>query len=253
MQRCLLFASEEQMADRDLCGRTLGEFVLLELLGSGGFGDVYRASQPGLDRDVVVKVLHEQEGRNAGARQRFQREAQLASRLDHHYAAHVHAFGVEDEDGLLWIAMEHVRGITVDKWLIEHGPMPLGQLVPFFERLADVVDCAHDLEIVHRDLKAANVMVIERGGKLIPKLLDLGIAKASEELAPRRPEPRPSAESPELVAAGGANEPVTRSARLTRPGERLGSELQRRFGTDPPRGALVIQRDAAAVAGAALY
>jgi serine/threonine protein kinase len=71
--------------------------------------------------------------------QRFLREARLASRLDHPYAAHVYAFGIEEQDGLLWIAMERVRGVTLAAWLTTHGPMPPGQFVAFFERIAAVV------------------------------------------------------------------------------------------------------------------
>ena len=105
------------MADRDLCGRTLGEFVLRERIDEDGSGAVYRGEQPLLGRDVVVKVLHQRH--DADALQRFMREAQLASRLDHPYAAHVYAFGVEDEDGLPWIAMELVQGITLKRWLAD--------------------------------------------------------------------------------------------------------------------------------------
>jgi len=212
------------MADLDLRGRTLGEFVLRELLGTGGFGDVYRAFQPRLDREVVVKVLRESDD---GARQRFRRESQLASLLDHHFAAHIYASGSEDADGLLWIAMELVPGVAFDAWLREHGPMPLKDLVPFFELIADVVDCAHERGIIHRDLKPSNVMVIERGGKMIPKLVDFGIAKASYELAPLRMALWTRVGSLDLAPAR-ADGPITRDApakdRLTRPGDKLGSE-----------------------------
>jgi serine/threonine protein kinase len=73
--------------------------------------------------------------------------------------------------------MEYVHGITLKHWLRDRGPMSLEQLVPFFERVAEVVQEAHDHGIVHRDLKPSNVMVIERGGHLFPKLLDFGVAK----------------------------------------------------------------------------
>jgi serine/threonine protein kinase len=92
------------------------------------------------------------------------REAQLASRLDHPYAAHVYAFGAEDEDGLPWIAMELVHGVTLRDWLETRGPMLLDQFVPFFECVAQVVQAAHEGGIVHRDLTPSNMMVIERGG-----------------------------------------------------------------------------------------
>src|SRR6185503_964132 len=116
---------------------------------------------------------------------RFLREAKLASQLDHPYAAHIYAFGIES-DGLFWIAMEMVHGATLARWLRERGVLAPDQLIPLFERIAEVVQCAHDAGIVHRDLKPSNVMVIERAGRLLPKLLDFGIAKFVGEPPPRR-------------------------------------------------------------------
>jgi serine/threonine protein kinase/WD40 repeat protein len=168
----------EPTVNRDLSGCTLGRYRLHERIGAGGFGTVYRGEQPQLGRDVVVKVLHRQLQLDDDALRRFLREARLASRLDHPYAAHVYAFGVEDEDGLAWIAMELVQGVTLRHWLEKHGPMTLEQFVPFFERLAEVVQASHERGIVHRDLKPSNVMVSEGTDGLIPKLLDFGIAKS---------------------------------------------------------------------------
>src|SRR5215218_6235294 len=161
----------------ELCGRTVGEFVLRERIGEGAFGAVYRCEQPLLGREAVLKVLHGRLRARPVMVQRFLREARLASRLDHPYAAHVYAFGFEKDDGLLWIAMEMVHGTPLDRWLRDRGPLPLGELVPFFERIAEVVQTAHERGIIHRDLKPSNVMVIERAGRLLPKLLDFGIAK----------------------------------------------------------------------------
>ena len=107
----------------------LGEFVLRERLGEGGFATVWRADQPALGRDAVVKVLHAR-----GASGRFLDEVRLAARLDHPYAAHVYAFGAE-EDGRLWIAMERVRGTALDEMLLVSGPMPLERLIPLVDRL----------------------------------------------------------------------------------------------------------------------
>jgi len=169
----------------ELSGRRIGEYVLCEPLDEGGFGKVYRCEQPTLGREAVIKVLHRKLRSHDAQLQRFLREAQLASRLDHPYAAHVYAFGVDENDGLLWIAMEFVHGITLKHWLRDHGPMPLPQFVPFFELVAEVVQTAHDRGIVHRDLKPSNVMVIERAGRLLPKLLDFGVAKLRDgELLP---------------------------------------------------------------------
>jgi WD40 repeat protein/serine/threonine protein kinase len=169
------------MGDLDLCGRTLGDFVLRTKIDEGGFGLVYRAEQQSLKRTVVVKVLHpERIGRGASV-ERFLREARLAAQLDHPYAAHVYASGVEEDVELWWIAMELVKGVTLAAWLKKHGAMPLERFVPFFDCVAEVLHEAHVLGIVHRDLKPDNMMVIERGGRLFPKLLDFGIAKADHE------------------------------------------------------------------------
>src|SRR5215510_5209052 len=97
----------------ELVGRSLGEFVLRERIGEGGFGAVYRAIQPALDREAVVKVLHSRLHAAPATTERFLREARLASKLDHPYAAHVYAFGV-DAQGEHWIAMELVRGTPLD-------------------------------------------------------------------------------------------------------------------------------------------
>jgi serine/threonine-protein kinase len=163
-----------------LIGRTLGKLTIVEPLGRGGSGEVYRAEQVQLGRSAVIKVLRRDVARSPLRIDRFLREAQLASRLDHPYAAHIYGFGAEP-DGLLWIAMEHVRGATLDDLVVRRGAMPPAIFGPLFGRLCEVVHTAHELGIVHRDLKGANVMVIERAGQLLPKLLDFGIAKVLHE------------------------------------------------------------------------
>ncbi len=159
-----------------LVGRKLGEFIVREQMSSGGFGLVFRAEQPALAREAVIKVLHARLRASETVIQRFLREAKLASRLDHPFAAHIYAFGVET-DGLMWIAMELVRGTPLDRLLEARGAIPLERFVPLLERICQVVQTAHEQGIVHRDLKPANVMVLVRAGQLLPKLLDLGIAK----------------------------------------------------------------------------
>jgi tRNA A-37 threonylcarbamoyl transferase component Bud32 len=168
-------------SDHELRGRQLGDFVLRECIGQGAFAAVYRCEQPLLGREAVIKVLHQRLRESEVVLQRFMREARLASRLSHPYAAHVYAFGVEPEDGLAWIAMEMVAGTSLEHWLKEQGPLALDVLVPFVEHVAEVVQDAHDHGIVHRDLKPSNVMMIEHAGRLFPKLLDFGIAKMIDE------------------------------------------------------------------------
>ena len=169
-----------------LVGRRLGEFVVREPLSSGGFGTVYRAEQMTLAREAVIKVMHTSLRASETLIQRFLREAKLASRLDHPFAAHIYAFGAEP-DGVLWIAMELVRGTPLDKLLGAQGPIALERFVPLLERICQVVQTAHDQGIVHRDLKPGNVMVLARAGQLLPKLLDLGIAKLADEGEPAAP------------------------------------------------------------------
>ena len=159
-----------------LIGRSLGKFTVMEQLGKGGSGEVYRAEQVQLGRSAVIKVLRREVASAPNKVERFLREAKLASRLDHPYAAHVYAFGAE-VDGVLWIAMEHVKGVTLDELIARRGAMPANLFAPLFGRLCEVVHTAHELGIVHRDIKGSNVMVIERAGQLLPKLLDFGIAK----------------------------------------------------------------------------
>src|SRR5690606_7319530 len=101
-------------------------------------------------------------------------------RLDHPYAAHVYAFGAES-DGLLWIAMELVRGQTLTALVRERGPLPVEQFAPLCAALCEVVHAAHELGIVHRDIKPSNVMVVASGDRLLPKLLDFGVAKLLED------------------------------------------------------------------------
>lgn len=162
-----------------LIGRTLGKFTIVERLGLGGSGEVFRAEQTQLGRSAVIKVLRREVATVPNRVERFLREAKLASRLDHPYAAHVYAFGAET-DGVLWIAMEHVRGTTIDDLISTRGALPPDVFAPLFGRLCEVVHSAHELGIVHRDIKGGNVMVIDRSGQLLPKLLDFGIAKGED-------------------------------------------------------------------------
>src|SRR5690606_32642691 len=130
-----------------LIGRALGEFVIREPLAGGGFGQVYLAEQKALRREVVIKILREKLAHEATHVQRFLREARLATLLDHPYAAHTYAFGAEP-DGLLWIAMEHVRGTTLATLLRYQGPIPLERFAPLIERICQVVETAHEQGIV---------------------------------------------------------------------------------------------------------
>ena len=169
-------ARESRPLDESLTGRRVGDFTIGEQFDQGGYGAIYRAEQMTLGREVVIKVLRRRGDRNHERTQRFLREAHLASQLDHPYAAHIYAFGAEP-DGLLWIAMELVRGTPLKQLLATQGSLSLIRLVPLVEKICEVVYTAHQQGIVHRDIKPANVMVLSRAGRLLPKLLDFGIAR----------------------------------------------------------------------------
>ncbi len=185
------------MSAEELTGRTLGDFVVRHRIGEGGFGAVYRAEQPLLGREAVIKVLHGRHRSSKTAIQRFLREARLASKLDHPYAAHIYAFGVEP-DNLMWIAMEYVKGQTLHEVVRSNGPLPLDELVPLLDRICEVLQAAHDLGIVHRDIKPPNVMVVQRSGSVFPKLLDFGVAKLAVD------DREPSTSIPPPIAAAAA-------------------------------------------------
>jgi WD40 repeat protein len=172
---------------------------------------IYRAEQRLLGRQAVVKLLPVRDPALPGGTERverFLREAQLASRLDHPYAAHIYAFGAEP-DGLLWIAMERVRGTSLARVLATQPGrrISLGRFVHLLELICEVVHAAHEQGIIHRDLKPDNIMVLARAGRLLPKLLDFGVAKQLT-----RPGP-PDAVEP----------PAASALELTQPGTHLGS------------------------------
>jgi eukaryotic-like serine/threonine-protein kinase len=201
----------------DVSGRILGDYILRAKIGGGGYGDVYRAEHRLLKRVAVVKVLNEKLQCSHDAKVRFLREAQLASQLRHPCAAHVYDFGAANEDDLLWIAMEFVDGVTLGEWLQKHGSMGLEEFVPFFEDMAEALHAAHVAGIVHRDLKPSNVMVMERQGRLVPKLLDFGIAKGQVA---------PLVEDGEPIEASGGDKVtalIQATARITRTGSAVGS------------------------------
>lgn len=171
--------------------RALGDFVLKERLGAGGAGEVFLAQQVTLDRQAVVKVVKNVERESAD---RFLREVRIASRFDHPFAAHVYGFGAES-DGTLWIAMELVRGTALDV-LVKQQALPLTRFVPFFDRLCEVLQAAHDQGVVHRDIKPANIMVLTHAGRWLPKLLDFGVARrAADAGAPPTQEADPASVS----------------------------------------------------------
>ncbi len=160
-----------------LLGRELdGRYVILQKLGQGGMGAVYRGSQLGLGREVAIKVVSSHLVSEPDVVKRFLREAKLASRLTHPNAVAVLDFN-QTEDGLFYLVMELVAGRTLDKVFEERGALRPERVVRIGTQICDALDGAHALSIVHRDLKPSNVMVLAQGRDLV-KVLDFGLAKS---------------------------------------------------------------------------
>jgi eukaryotic-like serine/threonine-protein kinase len=158
-------------------GSRIGEYEILELLGRGGMGEVYRARDTELQRDVAIKILAPSFASDPDRLARFTREAQVLASLNHPNIATIH--GVEDatgagQAGVRAIVLELVEGETLADWLMR-GPLRLAEAVGTARQIADALAAAHEQGIVHRDLKPANIKITASG---VVKLLDFGLAKS---------------------------------------------------------------------------
>ena len=152
-------------------GSRLGSYEILSALGAGGMGEVYRARDTKLNRNVAIKVLPDVFANDPERLARFHREAQVLAALNHPNIAHIH--GVEDSDRIHALVMELVDGPTLAEWIAQ-GPIPISDALPIAKQIAEALDAAHDQGIIHRDLKPANVKVREDG---TVKVLDFGLAR----------------------------------------------------------------------------
>jgi Tol biopolymer transport system component len=209
-------------------GVRLGSYEILAAIGAGGMGEVYRARDSKLDRDVAIKVLPESFALDADRVARFTREAKTLASLSHPNIAQI--FGIEESGGLRALVMELVEGEDLSAH-IAGGPMSLGDALPIAKQVAEALEAAHEQGIIHRDLKPANIKV-KRDGTV--KVLDFGLAKAAD------------------AAAGGnaANSP-TLTARATQLGMILGTAAY--MAPEQARGKAVDKRADIWAFGAVLY
>jgi eukaryotic-like serine/threonine-protein kinase len=156
-------------------GSQFGSYAIIERLGAGGMGEVYRARDIRLERDVALKVLPETLA-TTDFRRRFLQEAKAAASVAHPNIAHVYEMG--DESGTCFIAMEFVEGETLRRIMAESPPRPIPELLGYLQQAAEAIAKAHSRGVVHRDLKPDNIMVTRDG---YAKVLDFGLAKLIEK------------------------------------------------------------------------
>jgi len=182
-------------------GTQLGPYTIAAPLGAGGMGEVYRARDTRLDRDVAIKVLPETFARDPERVARFQREAKVLASLNHPHIAAI--YGFEEADGNKFLVLEYVAGETLASRL-QRGALPVDETLDLAKRIAEAMEAAHEKGVIHRDLKPGNVMITRDGAV---KVLDFGLAKAlADDSATSVP-----ADSPTLTA------------NYTRPGVILGT------------------------------
>ena len=167
-------------------GTRLGPFEVLSLLGAGGMGEVYRARDTRLNRDVAVKTLPSAFANDTGRVARFEREAHVLAALNHPNIAAI--YGIEERA----LIMELVEGETLAE-RIKHGTIPRDEAIVIARQISDALEAAHEKNIIHRDLKPANVKITPEGKV---KVLDFGLAKAFESDAPNGDRSNPRLQVP---------------------------------------------------------
>jgi eukaryotic-like serine/threonine-protein kinase len=182
-----------------LTGARVGPYEILGLLGAGGMGEVYRAQDPRLDREVALKILPETMSVDPDRLSRFEREAKALASLNHPNIAQIH--GTEHAGHVRAIVMELVEGQTVADLIAQRppgNPIDIGEALDIARQIADALDAAHEAGIVHRDLKPANIKVRPDG---TVKVLDFGLAKEVSHAAGDL-SGSPTFTSPAMTAAG---------------------------------------------------
>ena len=198
-------------------GTTLGPYTVAAQIGQGGMGEVYRAHDTKLDRDVALKVLPQAFTDDPDRLARFEREAKVLAQLNHPNIGHI--YGLEEAEGQKALVLELVEGPTLGD-RISQGPIPVDEALPIATQIAQALEAAHEQGIIHRDLKPANVKVKDDG---TVKVLDFGLAKALDPT----PEGDPS-QSPTLTAAATQMGMIMGTAAYMSPEQARGKPVDKR-------------------------
>jgi len=179
-------------------GTRLGPHEVTALIGEGGMGQVYRATDTQLHRDVALKILPDAFASDPDRLARFEREAHVLASLNHPNIAQI--YGLEQTDGLTALVMELVEGEDLSQ-RIAQGAIPVDEALPIAKQIAEALEAAHEQGIIHRDLKPANVKVKDDG---TVKVLDFGLAKAMEPTGAMSPglSQSPTITTPAMTQAG---------------------------------------------------
>ncbi len=198
-------------------GTTLGPYTVTAKIGEGGMGEVYRARDTKLERDVALKVLPQAFTDDPDRLARFEREAKVLASLNHPNIGHI--YGLEEAEGTKALVLELIDGPTLaDR--IKQGSIPLDEALPIAKQIAEALEAAHEKGIIHRDLKPANIKVKDDG---MVKVLDFGLAKALDP----SPTGDPS-ESPTLTAAATRMGVIMGTAAYMSPEQACGNPVDRR-------------------------
>jgi eukaryotic-like serine/threonine-protein kinase len=154
----------------------LGDFKLLKKLGQGGMGEVYLANQVSLDRQVALKILSKEMAKKPGFVERFVREARAMAKIDHPNAVKVYA--ADSDKGLNYVGIEFIDGQSMQDWVDKLGTLEIGDAINVILSCADALNHAHELNLIHRDIKPDNILVTKKG---VVKVADFGLAKALDD------------------------------------------------------------------------
>ncbi len=192
LERPAVAAAAAATGATSMIDRQIGPYTILAPLGAGGMGEVYRARDSKLGRDVAIKILPSHFTADPERRSRFAREARTLATLNHPHIGAI--YGLEEADGVSALVLELVEGQTLADRL-ERGPLPLAQALTIARQVAEALDAAHEKGIVHRDLKPANIVLQGAPDRLSAdvraKVLDFGLAKPTGgSMVPRHPHRR---------------------------------------------------------------